>query len=68
MKRATRGTTLGKARMLAPVGRTHRQVPHPAGLPARRGKALVCKDRTGLLMICREVGTMKSGDYMIHVS
>ena len=68
MKRATMGTTLGKARMLAAVGRPHKLVPHPVGVPARRGRALVCKDRTALRMICREVGTMKSGDYMIHVS
>jgi hypothetical protein len=67
-KRTRKGTTLGKARMLGPVGRPERHPVHRLELPARRERALVCKYLTGLLMICREVGTMKSGDYMIHVS
>ena len=67
-KRAKRGTTLGMARMPGPVGRLDRQAVHPVELPARRERAQVCKEGTALLRICSEVGTMKSGDYMIHVS
>jgi hypothetical protein len=67
-KRVKRGTTLGMARMPAPVGRPDRQAVHQVELPARRVRVLVCKDGTALLRKCREVGTMKSGDYMIHVS
>ena len=67
-KRAKRETMLEMARMPGPVVRPDRQAVHPLELPARRVRALVCKDGTALMMTCREVGTMKSGDYMIHVS
>lgn len=67
-KRAKRETTLEMARMLGPVGMPDRQAVHPVELPARRERALVCKEGIALLRTFREVGTMKSGDYMIHVS